>query len=115
MKKALFFCLIAFSVFSSNLLFSQTKEIKVGNYCTKTGKFCLHILEGQKFKETFSFDVTTFTTGNYQIGNDVLTLLYEGPEKENTPDRLFKIVTIKDDKLVLKTENPERKIALYKK
>lgn len=115
MKKILFFCLILLSIFSSNLLFSQTKEIATGNYCTKTEKFCLHILEGNKFKETFSFDITTFTTGSYQIGNDILTLSYEGPEKEETPNRLFKIITIKDDKLVLKTEDPERKIVLYKK
>jgi hypothetical protein len=115
MKKALLFCLIMVSILSSNLLFSQTKEIAMGNYCTKTEKFCLHILEGNKFKETFSFDINTFTSGNYQIGNDILTLQYEGPEKENTPNRLFKIVTLKDDKLVLKTENPEQKISLYKK
>jgi hypothetical protein len=114
MKKTLLFCLIVFSIFSSNLLFSQKKEFKPGKYCTKTEKYCLHILEGNKFKETFSFDISTFTTGSYQISNDVLTLLYEGTEKENTPDRLFKIATIKDDKLVLTTEYPERKIALYK-
>ncbi len=115
MKKALFFCLIMLSVFSSNLLCSQTKEIKIGNYCTKTEKFCLHILEGNKFKETFSFDVTTVTIGNYKIENDVLILEYEGPEKENTPNRSFQIATLKDDKLVLKTEFPEKKIALYRK
>jgi len=115
MKKTLLFCLLVFSVFSSNLLFSQTKEFKPGKYCTKTDKYCLHILEGNKFKETFSFDITTITTGSYQIGNDVLTLLYEGPGLEDTSNRLFKIITIKDDKLVLKTEYPERKIALYKK
>jgi len=115
MKKALFFCLIMLSVFSSNLLFSQTKEIKIGNYCTKTERYCLHIFEGNKFKETFSFDINTFTSGSYHIVNDILTLQYEGLEKENTPNRLFKITTAKDDKLVLKTENPEQKISLYKK
>jgi hypothetical protein len=115
MKKTLLFCLLVFSVFSSNLLFSQTKEFKPGKYCTKTERYCLHILDGNKFKETFSFDINTLTTGSYQIGNDALTLLYEGTEKENTPDRVFKIVTIKDDKIVLKTENPETKLSLYKK
>ncbi|WBV59902.1 hypothetical protein PFY12_12715 [Chryseobacterium camelliae] len=115
MKKLLFFCLIAFSILSSNFLFSQTKAIIVGNYCTKTDKFCLHILEGNKFKETFSFDITTITTGSYHIANDILTLSYEGPEKEDTPNRLFGIVTIKEDKLVLKTEDSERKIVLYRK
>lgn len=115
MKKTLLFCLIVFSVFSSNLLFSQSKEIKPGKYCTKTERYCLQILDGKKFKETFSFDVNTFTTGSYLIGSEILTLEYEDSEKENTPSRSFKIVTAKDDKLVLKTENPEKKIVLYKK